>query len=210
MILLATLLVVNAHPSGNKKSRSLQICDDFLQAYQVSHPHDKITTLDLYHSFIPQLDQDIITAWQVVKKQPSDSQQLTTKQKEKLARYLELIEQFVTADKLVIVNPLWNLNIPSRLKDWFDIICLSGVTFKYTDTGSTGLMNDKKALHIQASGGNYGGEDLASQYIKTILNFLGITDLTHLEIGGLDRFPEQVPTIMAEAKHKAIQLGTNF
>ena len=43
-----------------------------------------------------------------------------------MARFNELTDQFLSADKVVIANPMWNLNVPTRLKAWVDTINVAG------------------------------------------------------------------------------------
>lgn len=54
-------------------------------------------------------------------------------------------EEFLQQDKIIIANPLWNLSIPTRLKAWIDCITVAGKTFKYTETGSVGIVKGKKS-----------------------------------------------------------------
>src|SRR5699024_9797585 len=113
-------------------------------------------------------------------------------------------------DKIVVANPLWNLNVPSRLKSWFDTISVAGKTFRYTEEGSVGMVTGKKALHIQANGGIYSGADPASQYVQTMFQFLGITDFHQLFVEGMDHFPDQAEQFIADALKEADELGKTF
>ena len=64
-------------------------------------------------------------------------------------------------------------------------------TFQYTAEGPKPLTSGKKALHIQSNGGFYEGKDFASQYIKAILNFIGVDQVDGLFIEGIDHFPDR-------------------
>ena len=71
-----------------------------------------------------------------------------------------LLNQFKANHRIVILTPLHNFNITSRLKDYIDNIMIARETFKYTEDGSVGLMTDDyKALLLQASGGVYTNDD---------------------------------------------------
>jgi FMN-dependent NADH-azoreductase len=63
------------------------------------------------------------------------------------------LDQFLEADKVVFVTPMWNFNIPSRVKTYIDNLCIPNKAFKYTENGPVGLIKGKKALHIHATGG---------------------------------------------------------
>lgn len=121
-----------------------------------------------------------------------------------------MTDQFLAADKVVIANPLWNLQIPTRLKAWVDTINVAGKTFKYTAEGPVGLATGKKVLHIQANGGVYGGNDFASVYINGVLNFIGIDDVTSVYIEGQAYAPENAEQILADAVAKIETIAQTF
>ena len=110
----------------------------------------------------------------------------------------------------MIATPLWNLHVPSRLKSWIDTVTVAGKTFRYTETGSEGLINNKKLLHIQANGGVYDGKDPANQYLKTILTYIGVSDFQELFVEGMDYAPDKAADIIAEGIEKATALGKTF
>ena len=70
------------------------------------------------------------------------------------------------------------------------LICIAGKTFKYTETGPVGLLPDKKALHIQASGGVYSEGPAAAmesghRYLRVIMAFFGITESQGIFVEGI-------------------------
>ncbi|EOM67188.1 hypothetical protein SKE_01962 [Enterococcus faecium EnGen0165] len=85
-----------------------------------------------------------------------------------------------------------------------------GKTFRYTENGPEGLVTGKKALHIQSNGGVYNGQDFASQYVKGILNFVGIDQVDQLFIEGIDYDPDRADELMQNALDKAAALGKSF
>ena len=137
-------------------------------------------------------------------------QALSPSQEKNLARYNELTEQFLQADKIVIVNPLWNLNVPSQLVSWINTINVAGRTFKYGPEGSIGLIKDKKVLHIQSNGGVYNGRDAASIYIRDIFKFLGVEDIHQVFIEGQSAEPARAEEIYQEALEKLTSLIPSF
>lgn len=92
----------------------------------------------------------------------------------------ELIAEFLAADEIVISTPMYNFGIPSTLKAWFDHIARAGVTFAYTAEGPRGLAGGRRVHLVLTRGGRYTGSPLDHQepYLRTVLNFLGITDIT--------------------------------
>ena len=89
---------------------------------------------------------------------------------------------------LVIGLPMYNFNVPSTFKAWFDHVARAGVTFRYTSDGPQGLLTGKTAYILGARGGVYSGtaNDHQEPYIRQMLGFLGITAPEELGGAGLD------------------------
>ena len=202
---MARLLIVKAHPLDSKTSYALRVLEDFICLYQEEYPTDSIEEVDVFDD-IPILDKDLLEAMSLAKK----GQGLSPSQEKNLGRYNELTEQFLRADKIVIVNPLWNLNVPSQLVSWINTINVAGRTFKYGPEGSIGLIQDKKVLHIQSNGGIYNGRDAASIYIRDIFKFLGVEDIYQLFIEGQSAEPARAEEIYQEAHEKLTSLIPSF
>lgn len=112
----------------------------------------------------------------------------------------EAITELMSADVLVIEVPMYNFSIPSSLKAWVDHVVRAGITFRYTNTGVEGLVKDKRAILAIASGGVYSEGpmkefDLTEKYLRTILGFIGITNITTFRVEG---------TAIAELKETAM------
>ncbi len=112
----------------------------------------------------------------------------TEAQKEALAISDTLVSELQAADTLVIGVAMYNFSIPASLKAWIDQIARAGVTFAYTETGPKGLLEGKKAVITIASGGTEIGSDIdfASNYLRFVLGFVGITDVTILNKDGAE------------------------
>lgn len=91
-----------------------------------------------------------------------------------------LVDELIAAEVLVIGAPIYNFHIPAALKAWIDQIARVGRTFKYTETGPIGLLEGKRAIVVIASGGTALGSeiDFVSAYLRFVLGFVGITDVT--------------------------------
>lgn len=117
----------------------------------------------------------------------------------------EAIAEVQDADVIVIGLPFYNFSVPSSLKAWIDHIVRAGVTFSYGETGPKGLIQGKKVYLAIASGGVYSDGpmkqyDFAEPYLRLILGFLGMTDITTYRAEGL-----KVPGLMETALEKAIE-----
>ena len=195
---MANLLIVKAHPLDPQKSYALRALEEFETRFASLHPEDMIEIVDVFEDEIPTLDKPLLEAMAAAKK----GEEIASEQAERLERYNAFTQQFLSADKIVVVNPLWNLNVPSQLVSWINTINVAGLTFKYGPEGSIGLIKDKKLLHIQSNGGVYAGQDPAAQYIKSIFEFLGFEDIHQVFIEGQSADPSQAQAIFEEAMGK--------
>lgn len=162
--------------------------------------------MDVFEDQIPALDKPLLEAMGAAKK----GEAISPEQAKQLDRYNALTQQFLMADKIVVVNPLWNLNVPSQLVSWINTINVAGLTFKYGPEGSIGLVKDKKFLHIQSNGGVYAGQDPAARYIKSIFEFLGFEDIHQVFIEGQSADPSQAQAIFEEAMAKIDRILERF
>lgn len=117
-----------------------------------------------------------------------------------------LVAELLEADILVVAAPMYNFAIPSSLKAWIDHVARAGVTFKYTEQGSVGLVQDKTVYLLASRGGVHRdlGSDGVVPYLKTVFAFLGISDVRVVYAEGLNMgLREQA---VAEAKLAITQL----
>ena len=125
----------------------------------------------------------------------------TSEQAARVAEYDELIAEVQTADVLVLGAPMYNFGVTSQLKSWIDAIARAGATFRYTEKGPEGLLKGKKVYVGLARGGRYRDTPLDSQvpYLKTVLGFLGMTDVQFVYAEGLNMGEESARKGFAEA-----------
>jgi FMN-dependent NADH-azoreductase len=113
-----------------------------------------------------------------------------------------LIAEVQAADVVVLGVPMYNFGVPVQLKNWIDAIARAGVTFRYTEKGPQGLLAGKKVYLALARGGRHRGAETDTQvpYLKTVLGFLGMTDLHFIYAEGLNMGPDAVKQGLAEAE----------
>jgi FMN-dependent NADH-azoreductase len=130
----------------------------------------------------------------------TDPEQRTEQNKQALATSDQLVEELQAAEILVIASPIYNFSVPAVLKAWIDQVARARVTFRYTENGPEGLLKAKKAYLVMASGGvPLGSEvDYASTYLKQVMNFLGIQDVTVVDAGGLIQETEKLTQKIAD------------
>lgn len=119
-----------------------------------------------------------------------------------------LIAQVQSADVIVLGVPMYNFGVPVQLKTWFDAIARAGTTFRYAENGPEGLLKGKKVYAALARGGMYRDSPADSQvpYLKTILGFLGITDVEFVYAEGLAKSPEGASAAFAGAEARIAEL----
>lgn len=112
-----------------------------------------------------------------------------------------LVKELQDADVIVIGTPIYNFAVPASLKAWIDLVARVGVTFRYTEHGPVGLLQNKKVILAIASGGTAVGStiDFASSYLRHVLGFIGITDV---QIVRADRLNTEAKAKLALAQEQ--------
>jgi FMN-dependent NADH-azoreductase len=120
-----------------------------------------------------------------------------------------LVAEVKDADVIVIGAPMYNFGMASTLKAWFDHVLRAGVTFRYSAEGPEGLVTGKRAVVIESRAGLYSEGpasvmDHQEPHIRTLLGFIGITDVTFVRAEKLAFGPDAASAAIAQA---ADQLG---
>ncbi|EOB6645283.1 FMN-dependent NADH-azoreductase [Vibrio fluvialis] len=166
-----------------------------LDAYLTKFNQDELNVRDLAAEPLPVLDFSVATALRA-------TEDLSEEQQKVVALSDELIAEVKAADTLVIAAPMYNFTIPTQLKNWFDLIARAGVTFKYTEAGVQGLIEGKKAVVITTRGGIHkdSSTDNVTPYLKTILGFVGITEVEFVYAEALNMGEEPATKGIESAK----------
>lgn len=179
---MPTLFHLDSSPLETSISRELG--REFVKAWKDAHPDGTVIYRDLAQSAPKPLDAE----WIFSSFTPEGAR--TPEQAAALALSDELIGELDQADAYVIGVAMHNFNIPSVLRLWLDQILRSGSTFSYGANGAVGLLKGKKATVLVASGGVYdvgtpaAALNFAEPYLKAILEFIGVADVTFVNAGG--------------------------
>lgn len=132
----------------------------------------------------------------------TSAEERTPEQVERVSLDDVLIDELKAADAIVMGVPMYNFHIPSQLKNWFDAIARAKVTFQYTENGAEGLFKGKIAYIAATRGGVYRDTPIDTQvpYLKTMLGFLGITDVRVIYAEGLAMGAEAAERAFAQAE----------
>lgn len=192
---MTKVLVLNSSLSGDASaSRALvQTAVDAL-----SRPGVAIIERDLGAHPIPHLTPDTVGTVR-------GADPVTPAQIEARALADSLIAELKDADVLVIGAPMYNFAIPTGLKAWFDHVLRAGVTFKYSEAGPEGLVTGKKAIVVLSRGGLYSDGPMAAfdnqePHLRTMLGFMGVTDVTFVRAEKLGFGPDAVEQAMGDAR----------
>jgi FMN-dependent NADH-azoreductase len=192
------ILNITSSISG-ENSYSIKLANAIIERIQSVYPGSIVKTYDLAKNPLPHLEAAHFQAFLVPAEQRTAEQQAA-------AHYSDTaISDLMAADFVVIGVPFYNFNVPSTLKAWLDHIVRAGVTFTYGEQGPVGLVNDKKVFLAVASGGVYSegpmsAYDSSVPFLKNLLGFLGMTDVTTFRAEGL-----KVPQIAETALPKAVE-----
>ena len=154
---------------------------------------------DLAREPLPHIDDDFVAAT----RSPNGPQ--TERQRALLAQSDALVDELFAADVIVIAAPMINFTIPSTLKSWIDHVARAGRTFSYSEKGPQGLVTGKQVILVAARGGVYAAGntlDFQLPYLKSVLGFLGMTDVTVVEVEGTAFGPEAAEKAVAAAAAK--------
>jgi FMN-dependent NADH-azoreductase len=195
---MTTILQINS-AARSQGATSTQLINELTEKLQQSNPGAQVVVRNLQADPLPHLDDAILGAFFT----PAD--QRTPEQAAISARSEALIAELQAADIIVIGAPMYNFGISSQLKTYFDFIARAGISFRYTENGSEGLVKGKKVFVVSARGGKYLGTPGESQtpYLKLFLDFLGMTDSTFIYAEGLAMGPDVATAALTEAR-KAI------
>ena len=183
--LMPTLLHIDSSPRA--ASVSSQLAATFVERWKKHNPSGVVFQHNTAFEQIPYLDEAAINACFA----PAEA--LTAEQKQKLTISDKLTDELVAADLLVLGVPMWNLGIPASLKAWIDQIVRPGRTFAYTSAGVAPLLVGKKAYIFSSRGGAYPvgtpyhAYDQQEPYLRTVLGFLGITDINFVYVENQSR-----------------------
>lgn len=183
-------------------SHSTRLANELVSALRERQPAAQLNVLDLGQQTLPELDEATLQALFTPADQRSEAQAA------RVAQDMALIEQVKAQDVLVLAVPMINFGIPTQLKHWIDAIAKAGVTFRYTANGPEGLLPGKKVYIVLTRGGIYRDQpsDTMVPYLKTVLGFLGMTDLHFVYAEGMAMGPEAEARGLADAREQIAAL----
>ncbi|WP_195267125.1 NAD(P)H-dependent oxidoreductase [Eubacterium sp. 1001713B170207_170306_E7] len=187
------ILVITASPLA-EASVSCKLAEIFMKNYQEAHPEDHLKRIDLSRLELPEIDEELIAYF-------------NGQSGENKSAYSEidaLCEEFMTADRTVFALPHWNLTVPPKMVSYSLAVMRAGKSFRYTEEGPVGMLENKKALILLASGGTCNTDNrimhcYGVDWLKGILGLCGIEDVSVIYAQGMEERPDKVQEIVKNA-----------
>jgi len=196
-----TLLQVNASLFADAGA-STTLANEFVEKWRAHNPDTTVLVRDFARDPVPHLTAERFQAFLTKPEERTAAQQAH-------AAYSDaLIDELKRADVIVLGVPMYNFDVPSTLKAYFDHIARAGVTFRYTAQGAVGLLGGKKVYIFAARGGYYVGQpsDTQSAYLRTFLGLLGLNDVEFVYAEGLAISAETKQSALAQARDEIVRL----
>jgi FMN-dependent NADH-azoreductase len=155
----------------------------------------RLTVRDLEAQPLPQLDGPTYGAFY------TDPAERSQGQRDLVALSDQLVAELQQADTVILAVPMYNFGVPAAFKNWIDQVARVGVTFRYTENGPQGLLQNKRVVVVTSRGGQYrdSGADLLAPYLRQVLGFLGLDQLEFIYAEGLAN-PQRREQVLAQAR----------
>jgi FMN-dependent NADH-azoreductase len=201
---MSRILIIDSAATG-EASVSRKLTAELAEQVAAAQPGAEIVRRDIGAQTIPHLTAETVGAIRGVAS--------TDREREALALSDQLIAEIQEADLLVIGAPMYNFGMSSTLKAWFDHVLRARVTFHYTPDGPEGLVKGKRAVVIEARAGFYSegpasAMDHQEPHIRTLLGFMGITDVIFVRAEKLAFGPEAAAAAITEAAAQLREFAT--
>ena len=183
-------------------SQSTLLANRLVEQLRRANPAARVTVRDLAVTPHPVLDEAALQALFTPEEQRSAEQQA------RVALDDVLIAELLAADTIVLGVPMYNFGVPAQLKNWIDAIARARVTFKYTEQGPVGLVNGRKVYVALTRGGLYRNtpQDTQVPYLRTVLGFLGMTDIEFIYAEGFALGEEAAEQALTQAQRQIEEL----
>ncbi|CAN5370723.1 FMN-dependent NADH-azoreductase AzoR3 [soil metagenome] len=199
---MSQVLVLNSSLSGEASVSRLLVAETVSQLV-ARDPAAKLVFRDLAETEIPHLNPRTVAGVRATASTPAETK----------ARDLSdtLIAELRAADTIVIGAPMYNFSIPSTLRTWFDHVLRAGETFSYSEAGPKGLLEGKRVIVVESRGGLYSegpaqALDFQEPYLRQLLGFIGLTDVTFVQAEKIGYGPDARAAAIEGAKARLADL----
>jgi FMN-dependent NADH-azoreductase len=186
------ILLVDSSPRG-AASFSRKLSNAIIEKLRAKHPKATVRVRDSTVNPTPHLEESHLAALFSPPEKPSEKDKVAIRHSD------AAIAEIMAVDTIVIGVPMYNFSI----KAWIDHIARAGHTIRYADSGVEGMVKGKKIFLAVATGGKYSdrpmkSHDFTEPYLRAILGFLGMNDVTVFRVEGVT-IPDQQNTALDKA-----------
>ena len=175
---------IECSPRG-ERSHSTKIAQAYLEQAKKNIPDLELDHINPWSLNLPEFDGDMLNAkYSVIRGTDPSADEVSA-----WSNVKNIFDEFNNADHYLFSVPMWNFNIPYKLKHYIDIITQPGMSWSYTpEDGYKGLMTDKTATIIYSTGDGYGDGtgfesfDMQKPYVNLWLTFLGFKKIERVVV----------------------------
>ena len=175
---------IECSPRG-ERSHSTKIAQAYIEQAKKNIPELELNHINPWSLNLPEFDGDMLNAkYSVISGTDPSADEVSA-----WSNVKNIFDEFNNADHYLFSVPMWNFNIPYKLKHYIDIITQPGMSWSYTpEDGYKGLMTDKTATIIYATGDGYGegtgfeSFDMQKPYVNLWLTFLGFKKIERVVV----------------------------
>ena len=175
---------IECSPRG-ERSHSTKIAQAYIEQAKKNIPDLELNHINPWTLNLPEFDGDMLNAkYSVISGTDPSADEVSA-----WSNVKNIFDEFNNADHYLFSVPMWNFNIPYKLKHYIDIITQPGMSWSYTpEDGYKGLMTDKTATIIYATGDGYGegtgfeSFDMQKPYVNLWLTFLGFKKIERVVV----------------------------
>jgi len=198
---MKSILLILGSPR-DRASYSHQIGRRIVDDLKSRYPSAKVVVRNLAKEPLPDVGEAFVTGRVLAQDKRSAAEA------DALALSDVMVGELMAADVIVLATPMHNFGISASVKAWIDHIVRPGVTFSYSDKGPLGLVQGKKVILVLARGGIYAEGpmkqyDFQEPYLRTVLGFIGMTDLKVIRIEGVALGDDALRNAVTSAKARA-------
>lgn len=183
------LLFINACARERGISRTLELCDTFIEAFCEKHPETVVEELNLFRS--------VIKCYGIGEAERRDELVGRGRFSDEM---FDAAHDFAAADVILVGAPCWDMSFPAVLKAYIENICVNRITFQYTSKGSEGLAAFSNMVYLTTCGGYLKDNSFGAAYMEGIAHFLGKGKYVSCCAEGLDILGNDAEAIMTCAK----------
>jgi len=197
------ILLVLSSPRGTQ-SHSHQIAHRIIGDLKKRHAGAEVVVRDVSSEPLPYVGEAFVSGLFTTpeKRNPAEAKALAISD--------TLVDELIAADIVVLAVPMHNFGLPAALKSWIDHVVRAGRTFSYSAAGPAGLLTGKKAILVVSRGGVYSegpmkAFDFQETYLRSVLGFIGVTDVQVVRVEGVAMGPDALTNAISSANVQAAE-----